>query len=197
MCRLIPKQPARFVYIRLRMSNITGTKIAVNRLGILQQEMPDNQPIPQEDKKFVQIGALADSHIVNLVRGRFVLNGGGQQVGLDGVLDVAKIAAGFTVAVDVDGFVLEQGGDPLGDYRRIGAVGILAAAENVEVAQADRFKAIGAGENIGIEFVDVFGHRIRGERFADLVLNLGQGLVPDTPVEGVGAFVKAAQEWSA
>jgi uroporphyrinogen decarboxylase len=29
------------------------------------------------------------------------------------------------------------------------------------------------------------------------ILNLGQGLVPDTPVEGVAAFVKAAQEWSA
>ena len=67
MCRFIPKQPARLTYIRLRMPDITGPKIAVHRLGILQRGMPNSQPVPQKGKEPVQIGALADCNIIDLV----------------------------------------------------------------------------------------------------------------------------------
>ena len=35
-------------------------------------------------------------------------------------------------------------------------------------------QAVGAGENIGIEFVNVFCYCVRGQRLADVVFDLGQ-----------------------
>ena len=118
-------------------------------------------------EQLVQRRAIADRDVVDLVDGVRILGGGGKQVGLDGVVDVAEVAAGFAVAVDIDRLVLDHAGDPLRDDRGIGAVGILAAAEDVEVAQADGLQAIAAAEHVGIQLVDQLGHRVGRQRLAD------------------------------
>ena len=99
---------------------------------------------------------------------------GGQQVGLYGVGDKAKVAAGFAVAVDVDGFAFEECGRPFGDDGGVGAVRVLAGAEHVEVAQADGVEAVAAGKDVGIQLVDVFGHSVGAQGFADVFFHLGQ-----------------------
>ena len=47
--------------------------------------------------------------------------------------------------------------------------------------------------------VDEIRHHVHGmindAAGGGYIVNLGQGLVPETPVEGVGAFVQAVKEW--
>ena len=136
----------------------------------------------------VEGGAVAYGYVVDLVqwgrggRGlpRFARNDGGggrcggQQVGLHGVVHVAKVAAGFAVAVDVNGFAFEECGGPFGDDGGVGTVRVLAGAKHVEVAQADGVEAVAAGKDVGIQLVDVFGDGVGAQRFADVVFDLGQ-----------------------
>ena len=128
------------------------------------------RPSRSSANRVVQRGAVADGDVVDLVARLGAFAGGGQQVGLDGVGDVAEVAAGFAVAVDVDRLALEQRGSPLGDHGGVGAVGVLAGAEDVEVAQADGCEAVAAGEDVGVEFVDVLGDGVGAERLADACL---------------------------
>jgi hypothetical protein len=58
---------------------------------------------------------------------------------LNGVVDVAKVTAGFAIAVDVDRLVLDYGGYTLGNDGGVGTIWVLPTAEDVEVAQADGF----------------------------------------------------------
>lgn len=55
-------------------------------------------------------------------------------------------------------------------------VGVLTAAEDVEVPQADILRPVGAREDIRVELVHVFGYGIGREGPADDILHLGQGL---------------------
>ena len=88
--------------------------------------------------------------------------------------DEAEVAAGFAIAVDVDGLALDQAGNPLGNDGGIGAVGVLPGAEHVEVAQAHGVKAVAAGKHVGIQLVDVFGDGVGAQGFANDVFDLGQ-----------------------
>ena len=163
-----------------------GARVTLNKsieafsleLKSLLEEYPyvfDNLQIDSVDEieEFVQGGALAEGHVVDLVAG-LVLSEAGEEVGLHDVVDVAEVAAGLAVAVDVDGLATDEAGEPLGYDGRIGAEGILALAEDVEVAQAHGGEAVAAGKHVGIEFVDVLGHRVGREGMAYLVLDLGQ-----------------------
>ena len=98
----------------------------------------------------------------------------GQDVGLHGVGHVAKVAAGFAVAVDVNRLTLQQRCRPFGDDGGIGAVGVLPGAKHIEVAQANGFKAVAAGKHAGIQLVHVFGHGVGAERLANVFFHLGQ-----------------------
>ena len=102
------------------------------------------------------------------------MRGGGEQVGLNHVGDEAEVAAGFAVTVDVHGIAFDQAGNPLGEDSGVRAFGVLARAEDVEVAQADALQAVAAGKHVGVEFVHVFGHGVGAQGFADGVLDLGQ-----------------------
>ena len=119
-----------------------------------------------------------------------VFGGGGQQVGLHSVVHEAEVAAGLAIAIDAHGLALDHRRRPFWDHRRVGAVGVLARPEDIEVAQADGLEAVGAGEHAGVQFVDVLGHRVGRERVADLVLYLGQVRV--VPVGRAGSGVGEA-----
>ena len=93
---------------------------------------------------------------------------------MDRVCNKAEVAAGFAVAVDVDGLAFNHAADPLGDDGGIGAVGVLAWAEDIKVAQADGVKAVAAGKDVGIEFIDVLRDGVGAQGFADGVFYLGQ-----------------------
>src|SRR5690606_40545998 len=55
------------------------------------------------------------------------------------------VAAGFTIAVDRHFLIADHGPHPSRDHRRIGALRILARAEDIEVTQASRLKTVAAG----------------------------------------------------
>lgn len=99
--------------------------------------------------------------------------GGGQNIGLHGIVDIAKVAAGCAIAINIDGVVVDHAGYPLGDYRCVCAVRVLPFAKHIKVAQANAVKAVAAGKHIGIEFVNVFGDSIGRQGFADLVFYFG------------------------
>jgi len=121
----------------------------------------------------VEGGSVAEGHVVNLVL-RFGLGGGGQQVDLDDVFDEAEVAAGFAVAVDEHILALDHRGSPFGDHGGVGAVRILALAEHVKISQANGVEAVGTGEHVCVEFVDVLGDGIGRQGLANLVFYLGQ-----------------------
>lgn len=124
--------------------------------------------------QLVQAGAVAYGDVIDLVGCIFMGCSGCAQVGLYGVFDVAKVTTGFAISVDVDWLVLDHGEDPFGDHGCIGAVWVLAAAEDVEIPKTDGFKSVGFGEDISVQLVDQFSYGIRREGLADLVFNLGQ-----------------------
>src|SRR4029077_12265209 len=99
--------------------------------------------------KLVQGGLGADGDVELLSDDRGVLDGGGEEVGLDDVGDVAEIAAGGAVAIDEDGGVFNHRGDPLGNDGGVGAVGVLARTEDVEVTQADALDPVAFAKDIG------------------------------------------------
>lgn len=127
-----------------------------------------------QSEKGVECGAVTDSHVVNLIPGLGVACGGGQYVGLNRVGHVAEVAAGFAVTIDINSVTLEQGSGPFGNDCSVSAIRVLTAAEDVEVAQADRGESVAAGENVGVEFVDVLCDRIGRQWLADGVFHLGQ-----------------------
>ena len=127
--------------------------------------------------QLVERGYAAYGNVVNLIDGFCAWRAGGQQIGLHHVGDVAKVSAGFSVAIDVNRLVLDHAGDPLGDDCGIGAFGVLAWAKHIEVAQADALQAVGFAEHIGIELVNVFGDGVGAQGFADFVFDFGQAWV--------------------
>lgn len=130
--------------------------------------------VAQQCKEHIKRGAIPHGHVVYLIAGISLLRGRSQQVCLHGVGHKAEVAAGFAVAVDVDGLAFKQCGRPFGDDGGIGAIGVLAGAEHVEVAQADGVKAVAAGKHVGIQLVDVFGDGVGAQGFANVVFDLGQ-----------------------
>jgi len=126
-----------------------GAEVAVH--GLLGGfDAVGGQVVAQQAERGVERGAVADGYVVNLVARLGVCAGGGQKVGLHGVGDVAEVAAGFAVAVDVGRIALEQRRRPFGRHGGIGAFGVLPRAEDVEVAQANGGEAVAAGKHVGV-----------------------------------------------
>ena len=171
---LVTQKSGGFADISQGMAHITGAEVAVDGLGIFEVRKSLAQVVTKMNEEVIEAGAVADSNIVHLIGSGGVFAGGGEQVGLDGVVDVTEVAAGFAIAVDIHRLILDHGVDPFRDDRRIGAVGVLPLTEDIEVTQADGLEAVGAGEDVGVKFVDQFGNGIGRERFADLVFHFGQ-----------------------
>ncbi len=163
----------RFDNSGLAVSDVPSPEFAVcrlyNRINHLAFER-----IAQCKEKLIERGAVANGDVVDLVACFWAGRCGSQQVGLHSVGHIAKVPAGFPVTVDVDGLALEQCGRPFGDDGGIGAVGVLAGAKHIEVAQANRVKAVAAGKHAGIQLVHVFGHGVGAERVANVFFHLGQ-----------------------
>ena len=156
------------------MAYVAGAEIAVDRLESGQMREFRREQGTDGFEQLVQRGAVANGHVVDLVDRVRVRAGGGEQVGLDDVVDVAEVAAGFAVAVDVHRLVVDHARHPLRHHRGVGAVRILAPAEDVEVPEADRLHAVAAAEHVGVQLVHQLGHRVRRQRLADDILDLGQ-----------------------
>lgn len=62
---------------------------------------------------------------------------GGEEVGMDDVVDVGEVAGLLAVAVDEGGFAGGDGFGEGGDDGGVGGVGVLARAEDVEVTEGD------------------------------------------------------------
>ena len=114
VCRREAQQVLRLGHIGLAVAHVTGAEVAVHRLGVGAHAV-GCQIVAQQGEQAVERGSFADGDVVDLVARFGVLRGGGQQVGLHGVVDKAEVAAGFAVAVDEDGFALEQRGGPFGE----------------------------------------------------------------------------------
>ena len=158
------------------VAHITGAKVAVHRLSIGVHAV-GGQVATQQGKQFVKCGAVAHGHVVDLITRLCVFSGGGQQIDLHYILDIAEVAAGFAVAVNINFFSFQQCGDPFGNDSGVSAFRVLARAEDVEVAQADGVETVAAGKHIGIQLVDVFGHGVGAERLAYGVFDLWQASV--------------------
>ncbi len=183
MCRLVIQEVLCLINSCLAMPDVTSPKFAVDGLRVCDACLgiglrhDRREAVAQRKEQFVERGSVAHSHVVNLVAGLWAGGCGGQQVGLHSVGHVREVAAGFTIAVDVDGLALEQCGRPFGDDGGIGAVGVLAGAKHIEVAQANGVKTVAAGKHVGIQLVHVFGHGVGAQGFADVFFHLGQGWV--------------------
>src|SRR5581483_8258062 len=160
--------------IGLGMEHVAWTEGAAGGAEVAQQQAIRLQSAAEEFEKFVEGGAGVQSDVVNLVGGG-VGGGGGEEICLDSVGDVTEITAGGTVAINLDGLAAEHGANPLGNHGGIGAVGVLAGAKDIEVAEAHALQAVGASENAGVEFVDGLGHGVRGKRASGFGFHFGEG----------------------
>ena len=171
---LVAKQPFRLADISQGMPDVAGAEIAVDRVWHVEMRALGLHAVANKGEKLVQGGTLAKGHIVDLIDRFWILGGGGQEVGLDAVVNIAKVAGGFPVAVYLHWIVAQHGGVPFGNDRGVGPVRVLAAAVDIEIAQADARKAVGTGEDVGIEFVHVLGHGVGRQGGADGIFVLGQ-----------------------
>jgi len=145
----------------------------------------------QRIEQGVKGGSVAQGYVVHLILG-ICSCGGRENIDLHHVFDEAKVAAGFTVAVDEDLIALDHGGGPFGDDCSIRTVRVLAFAEHVEIAQTDGLEAVGTGKDAGVQFIHVFGHRIGRQRTTDLVFHFGQIRV--VAIGGAGGGVGEAAD---
>ena len=143
------------------MTHVSCTEVAVNGFHASQVRVAGKQIEMKLLVQLIKRSAITHGHVVNLVHGFGVLRGGGQQVGLHHVGNEAEVAAGFTVAVNIDGLAFDHAGDPLGNDRRIGTIGVLAWAKDVEIAQADALQAVGFAKDVCVQFIHIFGNCIR------------------------------------
>src|SRR5690606_36229498 len=95
-------------------------------------------------------------------------------IGLDDVIDIAEVPAGFAVAIDDHFFVTNHGGYPARNHGRVSAIGVLPAAEYVEIAQPHCGRAIRASEYVGVQLVHILGDGIRREGPSDGIFHLWQ-----------------------
>ena len=170
----VAEQARRLADVGLRVADVAGPELAIARRVAGGLRRVRHEAGLQLVVERVERRPSADRDVVDLVQARVAAGGGGQQVGLDRVVDVAEVARRLAVAVDRDRRVGEQRGDPLRDHGRVRAVRVLALAEHVEVAQADRREPVAAREDVRVQLVDVLGDRVRRQRPADVLLDLRQ-----------------------
>ena len=89
---------------------------------------------------------------------------GGEHVAVDDVGDESEIARLFAVAENAGRLALQNGGDEFRNDGGVFAVGILAGAEHVEVAQGDGFDGAHRGEGLAVLFAGQFGDAVGGDR---------------------------------
>ena len=96
-----------------------------------------------------------------LVSGMLAISCSCQDICLNSIVHITEVPGGFPVTVDSPGFAAPQRAKPPGNHRRIRTIGILPRTKHIEVAQADAIDAIATLKDIGIEFIDQLGYRVR------------------------------------
>src|ERR1700682_5315710 len=92
----------------------------------------------QHLEQLIQRCALTDCNVVDVVHRARIAGQGGEQICLDCIADEAEVPGGLAVTVDLDGRAGQHGVHPAGNHRGISALRVLAWAEYIEIAQADR-----------------------------------------------------------
>src|SRR4051812_20673122 len=158
----------------VRTANVTGAEFFMNGLLFWNGTIDAPQNLLNELEKLIQCRRFADGDIKDLVQCRGIFDCGSEEVGLDDVVYETEVTAGFAIAINVNGFMLKQSGDPAGNYGRVGTIRILPGAEHVKIAQTDAVQAIDAGKNIGINFIRRLGGGVRRKQIADVFLDFWQ-----------------------
>ena len=159
--RLVSQQARRLGYVRLRMADISRPEVLIDRANVPQVRIPGQELLTQTRIELIEGGSGADSNIIDLVHRLCPFHRRREEIGLDDIGHVTKVTAGFTIAIDKDGLVSQHRGDPFGDYCGVGAVGVLAGAEDVKVPQPHRIQSVTPGKDVRIKLVRAFGYGIR------------------------------------
>lgn len=156
------------------MLDVAGAEVAISRGEAGQLRGAVGHSVSQRVKEFGQGGAPAQSDVEGFAPQVGMFCRRGQDVGLHHVCHITKVAGGAAVAIDEDRLLFAQQGNPKGDHRRVGSVGILTGAEDIEITQPYAFQAMAFLKRRGVHFVHVLARRIRGKRRANAVFPFGQ-----------------------
>ena len=135
------------------------------------------QNVTQHLKQIHKAGVFSRRHIEHLSCHFRIAGCGGQQISLNNVGHITKISARGPISIDEYILTLDQRRHPFGNHGGVVPMRILPRTENIEITQAHRRETVTSGENLRIQFIDVFGHRVGRERIANHMLNLGQARV--------------------
>ena len=142
------------------MLYVTGSEVSMKDFNsggsgeILGHSLTDHPP------KLVQGCPFAASHIKGFARNFGIIGTGRQNVRLDGVVDVTEVPTRFAVAVYEGLLTLNERCKPARYNGGVGAMRVLALAENVEIAQPSHRHAVGAVKNFGIDLIAELSGRI-------------------------------------
>lgn len=189
MSRFVAQIFGGFGHICLGVAHITDTEVSVSRLPstVYIQVI---QLCSNSTKKLIQAGSRVACNVVNFVLDLVQGGSGRQYVGLYGVINKTKIPTGLAITIDIYRLPFDHRCRPLRNDRRVSAIRVLTRSEHVEVAEANGLETIGSRKHAGVELVNVFGHRIRRQRIADLVFHLGQ--IRMVAIGGAGSSVGKA-----
>jgi len=154
---LVSEEACGFADIGLRIADISWPKTAIGRYKALQMRIKWLKRFAEQAKQLIQTGSGVYADVVDLVHCFASQGGRRQKIRLHDVFDIAVVAPGFPVAINKNGFVSDQGRDPLRDHRSIRAFRILPGPKDVKVTESHGFQSITAAENLGVQLIDVFG----------------------------------------
>ena len=142
------------------MSDIARAKLVMHWLHFAAGELA------QLAIQLIQSRARANRHIINIPRRG--LRGGGEEIGLNHVSHVTKVAAGFAIAINFRELAAQQLLRPARDHRGVRALRILSRTKHIEITQANQFLSVTAAENLRVQFVHHFADGVwRKQRAGD------------------------------
>src|SRR5690606_34681861 len=140
MRRHVSQKLPRGAHVRERMPYVPGPERPEHRLPRVLHPTLRQQRAADALEQLQQRVPVSYRHVVD-ARARFRGRECGEQARLDRVLDIGEVTAGLTVTVDDDLLAADHRGGPLRYHRRVGAFRVLAAAEDIEIAQPDAWEA--------------------------------------------------------
>lgn len=156
------------------MRDVADALRSVARLDFCDGGVVGGEVIAEHGEELIEVYSFAAGDVIDAIDGLGFVGKGGQLVGLDDVVDVGEVPGEAAVAIDDGAFVAHEFHHEEGNDGSVGAVGILSAAKDVEVTQADGLGAIEIAKVRSVEFVDVLGDGIGREGLANLIFDLGQ-----------------------
>lgn len=136
LCWRVAQAGGCLVDVGQAVAHVTSAKVTVDGLSVMQVLVEGKQINFELCVQLIEGRSVAYSHVINLVDSLGCMDSSGKQVGLHRIVYKAKVAASLAVAVDVDRLAFDHAANPLWDDCGISAIGVLAGAEDVEVAQA-------------------------------------------------------------